>query len=317
VFERLAAEDTEDEVTAAWVAVDLLRRVYQAPDRDTAHRRLVVFYEWAVTVDVDEITRLARTIDTWQEKVLAFFDTRASNAPTESANVKTTSIRRAARGFNNCDNYWARILLHAGQRRRLPTTTRIRSYGLTIACWPPVTREGTFETLGPQRRLSARSTGSVTPTSHSRGSPSSPTPQRPHLLPRDPTARTHAEPLGSTDRRLASLTRHQRPRGGQRASETRQARRLRHHQLDPLAPPRPALRRPPRELPKSPQSSCWTPTSTPPLKRRYATTLLQVRSPGLDPRGCRSQQRTAAGACTPGRPKGTSWDGKIVDPVSR
>lgn len=133
VFERLAAEDTEDEVASAWVAVDLLRRVYQAPDRDTAHRRLIDFYEWAVAIDVDEVTRLAKTIDTWQEEVLAFFDTRASNAPTESANVKIKSIRRAARGFKNCGNYRARILLHAGQPRRLPTTTRIRSYTLTTA----------------------------------------------------------------------------------------------------------------------------------------------------------------------------------------
>jgi hypothetical protein len=36
----------------------------------------------AVAIEVDEITRLATTIDTWQEEVLAFFDTRASNAPT-------------------------------------------------------------------------------------------------------------------------------------------------------------------------------------------------------------------------------------------
>jgi transposase len=133
VFERLAAEDTEDEVAAAWVAVDLLRRVYQAPDRDTAHRRLVVFYEWVVAVEIEEVTRLATTIDTWQDEVLAFFDTRASNGPTEGANVRIKSIRRAARGFKNTDNYRARILLHAGQPRRLPTTTRIRSYTLTRA----------------------------------------------------------------------------------------------------------------------------------------------------------------------------------------
>ena len=133
IFERLRAADTEDEVAAAWVAVDLLRRVYQAPDRDTAHQRLVASYEWVVAVDVEEVTRLATTIDTWQDEVLAFFDTRASNAPTESANVKIKSIRRAARGFRNCDNYRARIMLHAGQPRRLPTTTRIRSYTLTTA----------------------------------------------------------------------------------------------------------------------------------------------------------------------------------------
>ena len=65
--------------------------------------------------------------------MLAFFDTRASNAATESANVKIKSIRRAARGLRNTDNYRARILIHAGQPRRLPTTTRNRSYTLTTA----------------------------------------------------------------------------------------------------------------------------------------------------------------------------------------
>jgi transposase len=133
IFDRLRDADTDDEVAAAWVAVDLLRRVYQAPDRDAAHRRLISFYEWVAAVDVAEITRLATTIDTWQDEVLAFFDTRASNAPTESANVKIKSIRRAARGFRNCDNYAARIRLHAGQPRSLPTTTRIRPYSFAAA----------------------------------------------------------------------------------------------------------------------------------------------------------------------------------------
>ena len=131
IFQRLRDEDTEDEVAAAWVAVDLLRRMYQAPDRDTAHRRLVAFYEWVAAVEVDDITRLATTIDTWQDEVLAFFDTRASNAPSEAANVKIKNVRRAARGFRNAGNYAARIRLHAGQARRLPTTTRIRSYNHT------------------------------------------------------------------------------------------------------------------------------------------------------------------------------------------
>jgi hypothetical protein len=50
-----------------------------------------------------------------------------------TANVKIKSIRRAARGFKNSDNYAARIKLHAGQPRRLPTTSRIRSYSFATA----------------------------------------------------------------------------------------------------------------------------------------------------------------------------------------
>ena len=84
VVDRLTAADSDDEVAAAWHAVDLLRAMYAAPDRDTAHRRLVAFYEWVVAVDVTEITRLATTIDPWQDEVLAFFDARATNAATEA-----------------------------------------------------------------------------------------------------------------------------------------------------------------------------------------------------------------------------------------
>ena len=83
-----AVVSSRSEVAAAWYAVDLLRHMYAAPDRDTAHRRLVAFYEWAATVEVEEITRLAHTLDTWQDEVLAFFGTRASNGPTESANAR-------------------------------------------------------------------------------------------------------------------------------------------------------------------------------------------------------------------------------------
>jgi transposase len=133
IFDRLREADTDDEVGSAWIAVDLLRRMYAAPDRDTAHRRLIAFYEWAVDGEIDEILRLARTLDTWQEEVLAFFDTRATNAATESANVKIKNVRRAARGFRNTDHYAARIRLHAGQPRRVPTTTRIRSYSFATA----------------------------------------------------------------------------------------------------------------------------------------------------------------------------------------
>jgi transposase len=84
-----------------------------------------------VIADVPEITRLATTTGTWQDEVLAFFDTRASNGPTESANVKIRNVRRVARGFRNASNYQARIMLHAGQPRSLPTTARIRSYTRT------------------------------------------------------------------------------------------------------------------------------------------------------------------------------------------
>ena len=126
VFTTLRAADSDDEVGAAWVALDLLRAVYAAPDRDTAHRRLVAFYEWVAMVEVDEVTTLATSIDRWQDQVLAYFDTGASNGPTESTNVKIKNVRRAARGFRNFDNYRARILVHAGRPRSLRHASQLR-----------------------------------------------------------------------------------------------------------------------------------------------------------------------------------------------
>ncbi|WP_052665860.1 transposase [Nitriliruptor alkaliphilus] len=66
--------------------------MYAAPDRDTAHRRLVAFHEWLVPIDLTEVTRLARTMDTRQDQVLAFFDTRASNGPTESGASEMSGV---------------------------------------------------------------------------------------------------------------------------------------------------------------------------------------------------------------------------------
>jgi hypothetical protein len=82
-IEGLRAADTDDEVAAAWIAVDLLRR--DVPGARPRHRPPPPrdLLRVGRRRDVAEITALASTIDTWQHEVLAFFDTHAFNA-TES-----------------------------------------------------------------------------------------------------------------------------------------------------------------------------------------------------------------------------------------
>lgn len=79
-----------DRGTARWrscsIAVDLLRRMYQAPDRDTAHRGLVTFYEWVVAVEVDEVTRLAKTSTPGK--------TRRSRSSTPAGLERTDRVRQ-------------------------------------------------------------------------------------------------------------------------------------------------------------------------------------------------------------------------------
>lgn len=133
IYDRLRTADPDDHVGCAWATVELVHDLYRASDRDDARARLDAIIDWAADVDVPEVTRLAGTLARWRGEVLAFFDTRATNGPTESANVKIKDIRRAARGFTSFDNYRTRIILHAGQRPNLPITSRLRGPYATAA----------------------------------------------------------------------------------------------------------------------------------------------------------------------------------------
>jgi len=61
-------------------------------------------------------------------------DTQGSEPPDHPDGFKTDPQGRSTDlGFRNPANHAARIRIHAGQPRRLPTTTRIRTYTLTTA----------------------------------------------------------------------------------------------------------------------------------------------------------------------------------------
>jgi transposase len=56
--------------------------------------------------DVAELLRPARTIDSWRDELLAYFDTGGvSNGPTEAMNLLIKKIKRVGHGFRNFDNY--------------------------------------------------------------------------------------------------------------------------------------------------------------------------------------------------------------------
>ena len=106
--------DPFDEVWSAYLAKEMLREVYAAKDRHQAHRRLMAFYWWCVDAGVPELLSLAREVSRWEEEVLAYHDTRLSNAPTEAINLLIKKVKRLAHGFRNFANYRLRLLLHCG-----------------------------------------------------------------------------------------------------------------------------------------------------------------------------------------------------------
>jgi transposase len=124
----LDAGDTPDEQLArTWIAAQELRLIYHAPDRARAEQALYRWLTYAADADIPELTRLARTIDSWRPELLAYFDTGGvSNGPTEAINLLIKKIKRVGHGFRNFDNYRLRLLLHCGVDWDTIPTTPIR-----------------------------------------------------------------------------------------------------------------------------------------------------------------------------------------------
>jgi transposase len=62
--------------------------MYRAKTRDQAQRRLHRWLEHCADSDVPELHRLASTIDSWRDELLAYFDTGGiSNGPTQAMNL--------------------------------------------------------------------------------------------------------------------------------------------------------------------------------------------------------------------------------------
>jgi transposase len=94
----LDAGDTADEQLArTWIAAQELRLIYHARDRARAEQALYRWLTYCADADIPELTRLARTIDSWRAELLAYFDTAGvSNGPTEAINLLIKKIKRVS-----------------------------------------------------------------------------------------------------------------------------------------------------------------------------------------------------------------------------
>ena len=114
VLHGLEVGDPAGEVGAAYLAKELLREVFATSDVFAARRRLVAFYTHCSDAEVDELTRLARTIQRWEAPMLRWHRTGLTNGRTEGRNLIIKNIKRLGFGFRNFDNYRLRLLLRCG-----------------------------------------------------------------------------------------------------------------------------------------------------------------------------------------------------------
>ena len=102
--------DWWDELECAWALKEMLRDLYASADRAAAEAALADWYHHAGAFDVAETNRLARTLRAWEPELLAYFEERLTNGPTEAVNRIIKALKRQDFGYTNADNYRLRVL---------------------------------------------------------------------------------------------------------------------------------------------------------------------------------------------------------------
>ena len=126
LLDALRSGDPDGEVGVAILAKELLRDMYAARSLQAARWKLVAFYQCAAEAEVSELTRLAKTIASWETEFLNYHVTSISNGPTEAQNLIAEKLRRIGHGMRNFENYRLWLLLHSGVQWNAQSTARIR-----------------------------------------------------------------------------------------------------------------------------------------------------------------------------------------------
>lgn len=98
-------------VSTFWACKEALRRMYRAPNRQIAKERLEKLTVQMRASDYPELWSWAKTLKTYEEYILNYFNNHTTNAVTEGLHRKFKLIQRTAYGFRNPEVYVRRIML--------------------------------------------------------------------------------------------------------------------------------------------------------------------------------------------------------------
>jgi transposase len=99
-----------------------LQDVFFAANREDGEARLKRWYNWAIRSQIEQIKKVARTVKNHWKGVLAWFDSKLTNALLEAVNGLIQSAKRRARGYRSIKNLINMAYLIAGKLDfRLPT----------------------------------------------------------------------------------------------------------------------------------------------------------------------------------------------------
>jgi transposase len=107
----IALFEREPLIAEAWALKEAFRRVYRAPDRHEAERRLELFLAAVERAQLPAFTAFADGVRLWRAELLAYFDEPTTNGYAEGVINKVKVIKRRAYGIPSFDGFRERVLL--------------------------------------------------------------------------------------------------------------------------------------------------------------------------------------------------------------
>ena len=115
-----ALKDMELKTARAWAIREQFRWFWEYQYAGNAKKFFRLWYQWASRCRLEPIKKVAKMLKRRLANILTWFRHHISNGPAEGFNSRIQSIKSAARGFRNFNNYRTRILFFCGKLELLP-----------------------------------------------------------------------------------------------------------------------------------------------------------------------------------------------------
>ena len=108
-------KDLELKVARAWAMKELFSKFWNYQEKGWARRFFKGWFGWVIRSKLKPMAEVARMLKRHLENLLTYLRHHITNAVTEGLNSKIQSLKSAARGFRNFQNYRIRILFFCGK----------------------------------------------------------------------------------------------------------------------------------------------------------------------------------------------------------
>lgn len=115
-----AVRQRELKTARGWALKEAFRYFWDYRRAGWAAKYFEAWYWWAMEEHLEPVVKVARMLKKHLQGLLNYFGHRITNAASEGFNSRIQSLKSAARGFRNFENYRLRILFYCGKLDLLP-----------------------------------------------------------------------------------------------------------------------------------------------------------------------------------------------------